>query len=86
MPDWHRETDRILVGQYAPPALLVNENLDILQFRGQTGPFLQPAPGEPSFNLLRMAREDLFPEIRLALDECRQQNAAVRRKGRAGPP
>ena len=79
--DWQREADRTLLRIYAPAGVLVNNHLDILQFRGRTGLYLEPAPGEPSHNLLRMAREGLFPELRNAIDECRQKNAAVRRPG-----
>src|SRR5439155_25005134 len=68
--DWQREADRLVLSQYAPPGVLVNENLDILHFRGQTGDFLAPAPGEASFNLLKMAREGSFLELRSALNEC----------------
>ncbi|MGH8480080.1 MAG: chemotaxis protein CheB [Gammaproteobacteria bacterium] len=79
--DWQREADRVALGQYVPPGVLVNENLDILQFRGQTGPYLAPAPGEPSLNLLKMAREGLFLAVRAALIECQQQGAAVHKHG-----
>jgi two-component system CheB/CheR fusion protein len=34
--DFQREADRILLGRYAPPGVLVNEDFDILQFRGRT--------------------------------------------------
>ncbi len=78
--DWQREADRIALGQYAPPGVLVNENFDVLQFRGQTGAYLAPAPGEPNHNLLKMARQGLFMELRSALNECRQNGAAVRRQ------
>lgn len=79
--DWQREADRVALGQYVPPGVLVNENLDILQFRGQTGPYLAPAPGEPSLNLLKMVREGLFLAVRAALIECQQQGAAVHKHG-----
>ncbi|WP_167760326.1 chemotaxis protein CheB [Paraburkholderia pallida] len=79
--DWQREADRVALARYAPPGVLVNENLDILQFRGQTGPFLAPAPGEPSHNLLKMAREGLFVGLRAALAECQQQGVPVHRQG-----
>ncbi|QBR04075.1 PAS domain S-box protein (plasmid) [Paraburkholderia pallida] len=79
--DWQREADRVALARYAPPGVLVNENLDILQFRGQTGPFLAPAPGEPSHNLLKMAREGLFVGLRAALAESQQQGVPVHRQG-----
>ena len=79
--DWQREADRIVLTRYAPAGVLVNDNLDILQFRGKTSPYLESPPGEPSHNLLRMAREGLFPVLRSAIEECRKQNTAVHRKG-----
>ena len=79
--DWQHEADRLALGQYAPPGVLVNESFDVLQFRGETGAFLKPAPGEPSHNLLKMAREGLFVVLRSALNECRQNGATVRRRG-----
>ena len=79
--DWQREADRLLLGQYAPAGVLVDDNLEILHFRGQTGPYLAPAPGEASLNVLKMAREGLFLDLRGALNDCRQQNVKVRRPG-----
>ena len=37
-PDLQREADRMLLDEYAPPGVLVTADLDILQFRGDTGP------------------------------------------------
>ena len=67
--------------EYAPAGVLVNDDLDILQFRGQTGRYLAPAPGEPSHNLLKMAREGLLLALRDALNECRRSTAPVTRPG-----
>ena len=79
--DWQREADRVVLREYTPAGVLVNDDLDILQFRGQTGDYLAPPPGEPSHNLLNMAREGLLLVLRDALNECRQGNTPVRRTG-----
>ncbi|MBA3773701.1 MAG: response regulator [Ramlibacter sp.] len=76
--DWQREADRVAAGQYVPPGVLINHDFDILQFRGETGPFLTPPAGDPSHNLLKMAREGLFLVLRSAVHECQQTGAAVR--------
>ncbi len=76
--DWVREAERVAAGRYVPPGVLINDELDILQFRGQTGAFLAPAAGEPSSNLLKMAREGLFMAVRSAVIECKRSGAAVR--------
>ena len=68
-----------MLGRFAPPAVLVNENFDIVQFRGRTSPYLESPPGEPTSNLLKMARDGLFLDLRSALAEAMQSGQTVRR-------
>ncbi len=79
--DLHREVDRLLLKKFAPPGVVVNEELEILQFRGHTGAYLEPAPGEASLKLLKMAREGLQPELRRAFDQALKSNVCVHREG-----
>ena len=79
--DFQKEADRLLLSRYAPPGVLVNEHLDILQFRGRTGAYLEAPPGEPTMNLLNMARPGLFVELRSALNEAIARGESVRREG-----
>src|SRR5206468_13024186 len=62
--DAQREADRILLDRYAPACAIITEETEILQFRGHTGPYLEPAPGQASLNLLKMARQELSLELR----------------------
>lgn len=66
-----READRLLLARYAPPAVVVNDRMEILQSRGRTGNFLELAPGKASLNLLRMARPGLLFELQSAIDQAR---------------
>ena len=52
--DAQKESERILLARYAPPGVLLNANFDILQFRGNTGHYLAPAPGRATLNALKM--------------------------------
>src|SRR6185437_1806611 len=61
--------------------LLINENHDILQFRGDTGRYLTPAPGKASLNVLKMAREGLLVSLRALLQRARRESAVVREQG-----
>ncbi|HTS24533.1 MAG TPA: chemotaxis protein CheB [Bryobacteraceae bacterium] len=79
--DVRREADRIVLSQYAPAGLVVNEGLQILHFRGQSSPYLSPPPGEASLSLLRMARPELAADLRTALHRAKQQEIAVRKEG-----
>lgn len=65
--DFQKSGDDILLSKYVPPGVIVNEEMDIVQFRGSTGMWLEPSPGKPSTSLLKMAREGLAFELRNAL-------------------
>src|SRR5258706_6843958 len=54
------EVSRVLMDRFAPPGVVVDNDMQIVQFRGQTGAFLEPAQGEASLNLLKMAHEGLL--------------------------
>lgn len=56
--------DKILLEKYTPASVVVNQDLEILQFRGSTGLFLEPSPGKASLNLLKMAKPGLSFELR----------------------
>ena len=74
-----READRLLLARFAPACLLVNQALTILQFRGQTGPYLEPAGGPPSFDLRRVIRPELLVQILPAIGETSKTGVASRR-------
>jgi len=76
-----REAERVLVQKFAPPGVLVNQQGEILQFRGDTGLFLTPAPGKASLDLLKMLREGLLVAVRGALHKAKSDNTAVREEG-----
>ncbi len=65
--DFQKTADEILLSKYTPPGVIVNEQFDIVQFRGSTREFLEPSPGKPNLNVLKMAREGLSFELRNAL-------------------
>ncbi len=74
-----READRLLLARYAPPAVVVNEQMEILQTRGRTGGFLELAPGKASLNLLKMARSGLLFELQGAIEEAKKTGAETLR-------
>jgi two-component system, chemotaxis family, CheB/CheR fusion protein len=76
--DVQRDVERALLNRYVPAGVLVNAEADILQFRGDTGAYLTPAPGRASLNLFKMAREGLLMPLRSALQAAAQKNASVR--------
>src|SRR5262249_31097328 len=76
-----KEADQILLSKYVPPSLVVTDNLGIVQFRGQVGPYLEPAAGEATLVLSKMARQDLLTDIRIVVGRAKKENTPVIRKG-----
>lgn len=66
-------TDQLIQQNFAPAAVLVNAEGDILYISGRTGKYLEPAAGKVDINLYAMARdglrEALTGVIRKALKE-----------------
>ena len=77
----YREADRLVLAEFAPPGVVVTNDLAIVQFRGQTGPFLEPAPGAASLDLMRMARDELRLPLRRIIDRARTTQATTRETG-----
>jgi two-component system CheB/CheR fusion protein len=73
--------DRLLLERYAPPGVLVDDELKIVQTRGRTGTWLELPPGTASLNLFSMLREGLVHGVRAALHAARTSSAPARREG-----
>ncbi len=80
-PDLQRAADDLLLARYVPPGVVVDAEMTIVQFRGRTGAYLEPTPGKAELNLLKMVREGLMSELRIALHRAKQTDAPVRREG-----
>ncbi len=79
--DFQKSADDILLSKYTPVGVVVNEQFDIVQFRGSTGEYLEPSPGKASLNVLKMAKEGLAFEIRNALHKAKSSSAAFIKEG-----
>jgi two-component system CheB/CheR fusion protein len=76
-----READRMSVNRFAPPGVLINAELQILQFRGPTSEYLQPpATGKANFDVLKMAREGLMLPLRATINKAKKKNKITRRE------
>jgi two-component system CheB/CheR fusion protein len=79
--DARRQADHLMLTRYAPPGVLVNSRLEIIQFRGRTGTYLEPPPGQPQANVLRMARGGLAAHLREAIERAKTEGTTVRKDG-----
>jgi len=76
-----READRLVLAEHAPPGAVIDNQMNVVQIRGRTAPYLEIPPGEPTRNLLRMAREGLIAGLGKAIQTASQRNAAAKGDG-----
>jgi len=76
-----READRLVLAEHGPPGAIIDDDMNVIQVRGRTAPYLELSPGEPTQNLLKMAREGLIAGLGKAIRTARQTNAAAKEDG-----
>ena len=58
---------RVLLDRYAPASIMLDQKGRIIYFHGETGDYLKQPSGEPTRDLLAMARDGLLTKLRGAL-------------------
>lgn len=61
----------MLLEQYSPAAVVINEDFEIVHFHGDTSSFLQPSAGKPSFNIINMVSHEIRFSLRNAILKAR---------------
>jgi len=59
--------ERLLMERYSPPCVVVSDKFETVYISTRLGRFLEVPTGEPTWDILRMAREDLRPTLRAAI-------------------
>lgn len=69
--------DRLILQNFSAPAVMANEQGDIVYISGRTGKYLEPAAGKANLNVFAMAREGLRYELGSAFGKALQQREPV---------
>lgn len=70
--------EKALLDRHAPAAVVVNPEGDVLYIHGHTGRYLEPAAGEPSGSIVKMARDGLRSELASGIRRALTQAEPVR--------
>jgi two-component system CheB/CheR fusion protein len=73
--------EKTLLEDYAPACVIIDEKCDVLYVHGRSGRYLEPASGEASLNILRMARKGLGLELTAAIRKAMAQKKDIRYEG-----
>jgi two-component system, chemotaxis family, CheB/CheR fusion protein len=75
--DLRELTNKLIIENYSPPCVLINEKFEILYFTGDTDKYLTLPIGEPSFNILKMARKELLYKLSSAINKAVKQKTDI---------
>lgn len=75
--EMQRTADRIALARFAPPGMVVDERLNVLQLRGQVAGFLEPGPGTVTWQLQRVLRGDIAGGVTQAVQRAVLEGIAV---------
>ena len=67
------KVDQFVLTRLVPAGFVINEEFDILQFRGQTTPYVEFPHGTPNLNLLKVIRGELRSEVRMLIHDAKNR-------------
>ncbi len=79
--DLQKELDKSLINKFSPPGVVVNGNLDVVIFHGDTSKFLSHGPGQANLDIMKMLRDELKIEVQTAIYLSRKEKTSVKREG-----
>jgi two-component system CheB/CheR fusion protein len=72
------KVDHLITTEYGPATLLVNNNLDVLVFRGDVAPYISPESGVASFNVTKIIRKELRSKVQTALYRAKKEKIVIK--------
>ena len=79
--DLAKEARNLVLSEFSPATVIVDQNGEVQYIHGHTGKFLEPAAGRASHKISAMAREGLRLELAAALRQARISGQVVRSPG-----
>jgi two-component system CheB/CheR fusion protein len=80
-PNLQTHAEHVLLQEFSPAAVLVNEQGDVVYINGRVGKYLEPASGKANWNIHAMARPSIRAQIAGALRQAVQAPGAVELRG-----
>jgi two-component system CheB/CheR fusion protein len=73
--------DKLLMERYVPARIIINEKNEVVHFSSRAGAYLLTPEGEPTRDLLKIAKEELRPALRAAIYKAFTTNKEIAYQG-----
>ena len=72
---FQKAADNIMLKKYSPAGVVINDEMEIMDFRGNTSSYLEHSSGKPTHNLFKLAKQGLGFELRNILHKAKKDKA-----------
>jgi two-component system, chemotaxis family, CheB/CheR fusion protein len=79
--NYEKRVEQILLSKYVAASVVVNKDLDILQFHGPISSFIEISAGKASLNLLKLVRPGLVFDLRTIVHKAMRSNRPEKKSG-----
>lgn len=76
--DIEKFAERVILDEYAPPCVLVDDKGDIIFYNGDTSPFLAQPGGKPTMNILKLIRPEFHYTLSMLLHKSEKKHNTVK--------
>jgi chemotaxis methyl-accepting protein methylase/signal transduction histidine kinase/chemotaxis response regulator CheB len=73
-----KEADQIIASRHSSPGVIINDDLTIIQFRGDTSPYIHPSVGRATLNLVKMTHKKLLISMLEGIANARKKGVPVK--------
>jgi two-component system, chemotaxis family, CheB/CheR fusion protein len=79
--NYEKRVEQILLSRYVAASVVVNKELDILQFHGPISSFIEISAGKATLNLLKLVRPGLAFDLRSIIHKALKSNRSEKKSG-----
>ena len=75
--DLEKKVDQLIVDHYAPVSVVIDDQMQVLQLRGDIDRYLKLVSGVANFNLFKLVRDGLLVELRAAVHQAQREQVPI---------
>ncbi|PSB31868.1 CheR family methyltransferase [Stenomitos frigidus] len=79
--DLQKKVDQLIANHYAPVGVVIDDQMQVLQLRGDIDRYLKLVSGVANLNLFNLVRDGLLVELRAAVYQAQRQGVPCRKDG-----
>jgi len=73
--------DEVIIADFLPASVVINPQMEVLQFRGKTDPYISHVSGKASLNILKLVRKEIAFHLRNLISKSIKTSQRISKSG-----